>query len=159
MIWRPTLIAVAVVFVSAGAAAAQPKPDLTCAIYASALKDFSSLIADGAKVSFGGGGPRIWFAIRLNNTGQAPTAANFVANILIKRNGATVFNKGYPVTPPIAPGAWKFRPLDPESISVTLPGTTNVFDVTGYADAQNAIGESSEGNNQCTLHFTVTVVG
>jgi hypothetical protein len=97
--------------------------------------------------------------IRLKNDGQAPTDKDLRADILVKRNGATVVNKQYTVTPPINAGAWKFRPLDPESIMVTLPTTTNTFEVTGSADALNAIDESNEANNQCTLHFTVKVVG
>jgi len=152
-------LAVVGVLLSPGVAWSASKPDLTCSIYASALKDMSKLIASGTTVSFGGGGPRIWFAIRLDNKGQAPTDKDFRAKSLVKRNGATVVSKESMVTPPINAGAWKFRPLDPESIVVTLPMTTNTFEVTGSADTLNAIGESNEANDQCTLHFTVKVVG
>jgi hypothetical protein len=54
---RSLLAVVAVVLLFPGVARSASKPDLTCSIYASALKDFSKLIANGATVSFGGGGP------------------------------------------------------------------------------------------------------
>lgn len=95
----------------------------------------------------------------MDNKGQGKVDKNFRVNILIKNNGVTVFNKGYNVPAPLDPGKWKFRPLDPERIVINLPAVTNKIDVIGYVDPLQAIAESNESNNQCTLFFTVTVAG
>ncbi len=143
---------------TAGPEWGQP-PDLTCTIWASESDQFPNLIGNGTSLSYGGGAPKIWFGIRMDNKGQGKVDKTFRVNILIKNNGATLFNKGYDVPAPLDPGKWKFRPLDPERIVINLPAVTNKIDAIGDVDPLPAIAESNESNNQCTLHFTVTVAG
>ena len=107
-------------------------------------------VANGATLGYGGGAPKVWVRVVVENRGAA-AANDFQTSVDVKNNGANTFSETETLTLP--GGLAKIYPL----VQVHL-GKSNNIQATVSADTGNAVRESNERNNSCSFSVSASVV-
>lgn len=139
---------------AAGLASVHRLSDLTASVTAAKSSLPSSVpmpVSNGSVVNIGGSG-RLYFYVRIKNTGGSTVAGGVVhTKVLITRDGSTLVCESPLESAALPPGGvW--------SHAYTIVGGNPIatVDVTVQADSEGKLAETSEFNNaasfSCTVH-------